>query len=177
MPYPGLLHPEPLSLQQATADPDLLRRHLNTVLSQSLWDLWVLVCTRYFWALWASLVGMGFDSKCNFTPPPILLGLLLCPRTWGISSKSLQRHTATAPAPTILLGLHFSALGHGVSPHSRSSVTLYRRQWSKPTPRKRNAKRQNGYLRRPYKQLWKEEKWKAKEKRKDIPIWVQSFKE
>ena len=34
-------------------------------------------------------------------------------------------------------------------------------------PRKRNAKRQNGCLRRPYKQLRKEETGKAKEKRKD----------
>ena len=32
-------------------------------------------------------------------------------------------------------------------------VTLYKRQWS----RKRNAKKQNGCLRRPYKQLWKEQ--------------------
>ena len=30
-------------------------------------------------------------------------------------------------------------------------VTLYRRPWSKSSPRKRNAKRQNGCLRRPYK--------------------------
>ena len=30
-------------------------------------------------------------------------------------------------------------------------LTLYRRQRSRPSPRKRNAKRQNGYLRRPYK--------------------------
>ena len=37
---PGLLHPEPLPLQQATADPHLLRRHSNTVPSQSLWGLW-----------------------------------------------------------------------------------------------------------------------------------------
>ena len=29
-------------------------------------------------------------------------------------------------------------------------ITLYRRLWSKPSPRKRNAKRQNGCLRRPY---------------------------
>ena len=29
--------------------------------------------------------------------------------------------------------------------------TLYRRQWSRPSPRKRNEKRQNGCLRRPYK--------------------------
>ena len=40
----------------------------------------------------------------------------------------------------------------------------------KPSPKKRNAKRQNGCLRRPYKYLRKEEKLKAKEKRKDIPI-------
>ena len=30
-------------------------------------------------------------------------------------------------------------------------VTLYRRQGSRPSPSKRNTKRQNGYLRRPYK--------------------------
>ena len=34
---PGLLHPEPLPLQQSTADLDLLERHPNAVLSQSLW--------------------------------------------------------------------------------------------------------------------------------------------
>ena len=49
-------------------------------------------------------------------------------------------------------------------------MTLYRRQGSRPSPRKRNAKRQNGCLRRPYKQLRREEKQKAKEKWKDIPI-------
>ena len=30
-------------------------------------------------------------------------------------------------------------------------VTLYKRQGPRPSPRKRNAKRQNGCLRRPYK--------------------------
>ena len=35
MPYPGLLHPEPLPLQQSTADLHLHRRHSHTVLSQS----------------------------------------------------------------------------------------------------------------------------------------------
>ena len=40
----------------------------------------------------------------------------------------------------------------------------------KTTPRNRNAERQNGYLRRPYKELRKEEKQKAEEKRKDKPI-------
>ena len=32
-------------------------------------------------------------------------------------------------------------------------VTLYRRQGSRSSPRKRNAKKQNDYLRRPYKYL------------------------
>ena len=44
------------------------------------------------------LAGMGFDSKREFPPPTALLGLLLCPWTRGISSKLLQRGTATAPA-------------------------------------------------------------------------------
>ena len=30
-------------------------------------------------------------------------------------------------------------------------MTLYRRQGARKSPRKRNAKKQNGYLRRPYK--------------------------
>ena len=49
-------------------------------------------------------------------------------------------------------------------------VTLYRRQGSRPSAWKRNAKKQNGCLGRPYKYLWKEERQKAKEKRKDISI-------
>ena len=44
-----------------------------------------LVCTRFVWALWATMMGMGFNSKCDFTPPTILPGLL-CPWTWGTSS-------------------------------------------------------------------------------------------
>ena len=48
-------------------------------------------------------------------------------------------------------------------------MTLYRRQGSRSSPRKRNANRQNGCLMGPYKQLRKE-KQKARKKRKDIPI-------
>ena len=35
--------------------------------------------------------------------------------------------------------------------YGRRFVTLYRRQGSRPSPWKRNSKKQNGYLRRPYK--------------------------
>ena len=49
-------------------------------------------------------------------------------------------------------------------------VTLYRRQGSRPSPRKRNIKRQNSCSRRPYKELRKDKTQKAKEKRKEILI-------
>ena len=41
---------------------------------------------------------MWFDSKCEFAPPTILLGLLLCPWMWGISSQPLRRCAAATPA-------------------------------------------------------------------------------
>ena len=113
MTYQGLLHPESLALKQSNADPYLCRRHSNTVLSQSLWGLWVLVHTRFVWALWMSLVGMGFDSKRYFAPPTVLLGLLLCPWTWGISSKSLLCHTATLSNSVKLWAMLFRATQDG----------------------------------------------------------------
>ena len=42
-------------------------------------------------------------------------------------------------------------------------------QGARPSLRKRHAKKQNGCLRRPYKQLWKEEKQKQKKKGKIYP--------
>ena len=48
--------------------------------------------------------------------------------------------------------------------------------WIKTTSKKRNAKKQNGWGGL-YKELRKEEKWKAKEKRKALPIWMQSSKQ
>ena len=108
--YPDLLYPEPLPLQQATADLYLHWRHPNIVLAQSLWDPWILVYTSFVWALWMSLAGMGFDAKCDFTPPTILLGLLLCPWTWVISSQMLQRPNILHSSFSILLGV-ISSLG------------------------------------------------------------------
>ena len=49
-------------------------------------------------------------------------------------------------------------------------MTLYRRQGSRPSPRKRNAKQQNGCSEEALQRAGKEEKQKAKAKRKDIPI-------
>ena len=47
----------------------------------------------------------------------------------------------------------------------------------KTIPKKKKCKKANDCQMKPYKQLWKEEKQKAKKKRKDIPIWMQSSKE
>ena len=94
------------------------KRHSNTVLSQSLWGLWVLVLTRFVWALWASLVGRGFESKCDLIPPSILLGLLLCPWMWGISSKSFQCHIATAP---VLVYLVYNLYTNNKNSHPKNS--------------------------------------------------------
>ena len=38
----------------------------------------------------------------------------------------------------------------GLMNYGQRFMTLYRRQGSRPSPRKRNAKKQNGCLRRPY---------------------------
>ena len=54
------------------------RRHSNIDLSQSLWVSGSWCSQSFVWALWASLAGMGIDSKHDFAPPTILLGLLLC---------------------------------------------------------------------------------------------------
>ena len=108
MPYPGLLNAESLPLQQSTAGPYLHRRHSDTVLAQFLWGLWILVHTRFVWALQASLACMGFDSKCNFVPPTIFLGLLLCLWMWGIFFLVGSNILLSTVAQQIVVILEFS---------------------------------------------------------------------
>ena len=48
-------------------------------------------------------------------------------------------------------------------------MTLYRRQGSRPYPRKRNSKRQNGCLRRPYNSCEKKRSKKQRRKGKIYP--------
>ena len=49
--------------------------------------------------------------------------------------------------------------------YGRRFMTLYRRQGARPSPRKRNAKKQNGCLRRPYSCDKREVKSKGKKER------------
>ena len=48
---------------------------------------------------------------------------------------------------------------------------------SRPFPRKKNAKGKMVVWGGLTNNCWKEEKWKAKKKRKDIPIWMHNSKE
>ena len=87
-----------------------------------------------------------------------------------------QFQVPSAPC-TPSLEIQISRRRNFISQARSGDPPLYKRQWTKPSPRRRNAKRQTDCLRRPYKYLAKEEKWKAKEKRKDTSIWMQSSKE
>ena len=49
--------------------PLLTRTFAGDTQTQFCLSLWVLVRTRFVWDIWASLVGKGFDSKCDFAPP------------------------------------------------------------------------------------------------------------
>ena len=85
MPYPSLLHSEPLPLWPSTADPFLDRRCSNTVLSQPLWCLWALVYTRLVWAPeplwqeWGLILNMNSPLLClaGVYPLPLDMGYLL----------------------------------------------------------------------------------------------------
>ena len=85
-------------------------RGSSTYESQSLWGLWVLVCMRFVWALWVSLAGMEFDSKCKFTPTTILLGLLLCPRAWVSPHSSSSAYHLTEVSLTLDVGYFFTPI-------------------------------------------------------------------
>ena len=84
---PGLVLLEPLSPWLATADPRLHRRHSQAGLAQSLVGVIAPLpgscCAQGFiCTLWASLVGLRFDFKCDCTPLTVFLWLLLCPWMW-----------------------------------------------------------------------------------------------
>ena len=87
--------PEPLPLWQATADLSLCTRHSNSQRQVwlSLCGLWVLGCTRFCLSpLGISGVGMGFDSKHDFAPSSILLGLFLCPTMAKMAEWNVCTH-------------------------------------------------------------------------------------
>ena len=113
--------------------------------------LWVFLFYKFFCTFFLDFVCKWYHDIC-----PSLTSLSM------IISRSI--HIAANGTISFFLWLSYY-----------SAIIFHWILW--PSPRKRNVKRQNGYLRRSYKQLRKEDKLKAKEKRKDTPIWIQSSKE
>ena len=68
----------------ATDDPYLHRTHSNTQRQVWLSLCGVSWCAHFCLSLPSVSDGYGFDSKCDFTPSIILLGLLLCTWMWNI---------------------------------------------------------------------------------------------
>ena len=72
MPHTDLLHPEPLPLQQATADPYLCRRHSNTVGSVSVGSLGPGVHKVFFepfehlWWVWGLILNANLPLLPSF---------------------------------------------------------------------------------------------------------------
>ena len=88
MPHPGLLHPEPLPLRQATANLYHHWRHSNTQRQVCLRLCGVSWSAQGFvWALWASLMGIrfGYDGECV-----ISLVLSCCSKDLKWQTKMLQ---------------------------------------------------------------------------------------
>ena len=86
LPQESLCHTQVCCIQSPCPCGRPLLTHIfaGNTQTQSWLNRWVLVHTGCAWALWASLGGKGFDSKCDFTPPTVSLGCLLCRWTWGI---------------------------------------------------------------------------------------------
>ena len=72
MPHPGLLHPEPLPLKQATADPYLFRRHSNPQR-----QVWLSVCGVSWCAQGFVCVPQEFPQSVYVLAAVLLLLLLL----------------------------------------------------------------------------------------------------
>ena len=88
MPYPGLLHPEPLSLRQTTADPYLHRRDSQFYLSLcgvpgSWCTQGLLEPSEHLW----QVRGLILNSISPLLPS---CWLLLCPWTLGIFYGGIQ---------------------------------------------------------------------------------------
>ena len=115
MPYPGLLYPEPLPLQQATADPYLCGRSSNPVSvgspcahnvlfepSESLWWVWGLIlnaillflpsCWGFFFALQC---GVSFFGGIQHSPVD---GYSAAGCNFGVPQEKMSACPSTLPS-------------------------------------------------------------------------------
>ena len=125
----GLLHLEPLSLWQATADWHLCKRH-----SDPQRQVWLCLCRvsgswwaqSFVWALWTSLAGMGFNSEQDFAPPTLLLGLLLYPWTWDIFCVCGIQHSPVSGCSAV--SCNFGVLTEKMSAHPSTPLSWFKKR-------------------------------------------------
>ena len=110
-----------------------------------------------------------------------LLRLLLCPWMWGIFFGGFQQRYDLNQIPydyTVEVTNGFKGLDmlEYLKNYGWRFITLYRRQWPKPSPRKG---KQEGkvVVWGDFTNSWEKKRSEDKGKRKDIPIWIQSSKE
>ena len=121
MPYPGLLHQSPWPCSR----PLLTHSFTGDTQTQFWLNLWgVLVHTKFVWAFWASLVGKGLDSKCNFAPPKVLLRPLLCLWMWGILFLVGYNILQAMVVQQLVVALEFSHEKISPCPSTPTSLTV-----------------------------------------------------
>ena len=111
MPYPDLLHPEPLPLRQAIADPYVCRRHSNTSwlglcgVSGSWWAQGLFESSEHLWPV------RGLKFLHTISPPyhlarvshfPLDIAYLFC--VWGIQHFQVNGCSAANCSFGVLAG-------------------------------------------------------------------------
>ena len=126
--WPRSTAPRAPAPQQSTADRYLLRRHSNTVLSQSLWGLWVLVCTgmfepsKHLWQVWGLILNVVLpllQSFWGFSFAPGR-GYLLKVTPAPHSCSSSAYHLAGASLP-----LDLKLINTSITLHSYFIITFF----------------------------------------------------
>ena len=107
------------------------------------------------WTFVSKMMSLLFNTLSWFVIA-FLLGSKCLLISWvqPLSAMILEpKKIKSVTASTLLLFICHEVMGpvHEVMNYGWRFVTLYRSQESRPSPRKRNAKKQNDCLRRPYK--------------------------
>ena len=118
MPYPGLLHPEPLPLQQSTVPLEETLKHSSVSVSVGSLGLGVhslFEPSECLWRVWGLILN-AISPLLPSCSDSFALGCGLSPQS---CSSAMQM-----PLQHLLSCWDFSDLGHGVSPQSHSRATF-----------------------------------------------------
>ena len=113
---------------------------------------YILCSQRWRSSIWSAKTRLGAD--CGSDHELLIAKFRLKLKKVGKTTRPFRYDLSQIPYDyTVEVRNRFKGLDliECLKNYGQRFVTLYRRQWSRPSPWKRNAKRQNGSLRRPYK--------------------------